>query len=1460
MKHYILILLLLPLLVAGQSQSENYITTGTYTSPNGADKLTSVVYYDGLGRPKQTVTAKAGGQGQDVIIPAIYDSYGRQPKDYLPYADAAQSSSQSSLDYRTNSTLITSLNSYYVQKFSSELSVATPNPYSEKFYEPSPLCRVIKQGSPGEAWKVNTSADSDHNIKIGYSVNNANDMVKRYKVVIAGSAMSLVNDGYYADWQLYKTTTRDENWKTGQNYATDNTTVEFKDKAGRLLLKRKYLDNKWLDTYYIYNDYGNLAYVLPPLFNSYSGEQQWTAEQDMPIPDVAIFYTPGYTSQHSEGGFWLYGNTLEFGIYEGAGPLVPLKTGKIMDLEFNPPLPNFTLGGITITDQNGVESDQHYTAYIQDGDLYVSGDGTVARSVSVWISLDLNEISALNPAPITDGMLNDLAYMYKYDEKNRMVEKKLPGKAWEFSVYDDMNRPILTQDGNLRATNKWLFTKYDAFGRTVYTGVWTSPISGQTRQNVQSTVDIQASPVWNESRQGSPQTINTAVVYYTDSAFPKTNIELNTISYFDSYVDTDGGTPQSSFNITPATNVTGLPTVARLRVLDTDKWNTNVTYYDNRSRPIYNYSKNNLLAVTESLKTQYSFTDKVLETEETHVREGLITVVLKNSFIYDMADRLLRQTQQINSNPVQLIVWNKYNELGRLVQKKVGNPYIAQSGATDPYLAASALQTIDYNYNIRGWIKNINDINMLGNDLFAFNVNYQDNSTSYNPALFNGNINSVKWKSVNSPTVLRSYLMRYDALSRFNYSYFAENNVINPKFDEGVRGYDRNGNILSVGRNMQSPNNPAASVQIDDLTYSYSANKLLSVKDIAAGTNALEGFKDGNTVGNDFDYDSNGNLIFDRNKKISNISYNYLNLPTKIVFENGDETGYVYDALGVKLQKYVQIFNQSGSSGTDYAGNFIYAKNAGRSPIVLQFFSHPEGYVEYNEGIFSYIYQYKDHLGNVRLTYADKNGDGTVEDGQNIQDGFESQGGWSGTTAVGGSALSSYDAAFKRTGSYSGRIDNTVATEKIVHSDYWMPINNSVATEYTYSGWVYSNGPGSELFLFMKTDTETGYFTVVDNIATSVTGAWKFLTKTFLVPANIRKLGIRLDNNAVGTVWFDDIQLKKTAISSEIVSEDNYYPFGLKHKGYNNIVTSTNIAQKYKYNGKELQDELGLNLYDYGARNYDPALGRWMNIDPLAEQSRRWSPYNYCMNNPVYFVDPDGMSVGEGIFVNEDGKEIGNDGIADGKVYVIKTIETKFDSKVAGNGIEKSARNSTVDFIKDNSGNTDAFKANDIAYKNSVEIEGSATTRQAMVNEVNRDSGRGGKSDANNREYGGTISKTGVVTISPAGDVANPKIDSHATISHTVNEDTKSTFHSHPSGQITEGPVKSSNTIQLGAVQENTYSFSNAPSTGQGLDVNAGRTGTTNYEFARGEGKVYIYNSATGVQATLLQKFFVTPK
>ena len=94
---------------------------------------------------------------------------------------------------------------------------------------------------------------------------------------------------------------------------------------------------------------------------------------------------------------------------------------------------------------------------------------------------------------------------------------------------------------------------------------------------------------------------------------------------------------------------------------------------------------------------------------------------------------------------------------------------------------------------------------------------------------------------------------------------------------------------------------------------------------------------------------------------------------------------------------------------------------------------------------------------------------------------------------------------------------------------------------------------------------------------------------------------------------------------NEIVSETNYYPFGLAHKGYNEHVSSTNKGEDYKFNGKEHQNEFGINFTDYGWRNYMSDIGRWISPDPLTEEFSDWSPYNYGMNNPVRYIDVDGL-------------------------------------------------------------------------------------------------------------------------------------------------------------------------------------------------------------------------------------------
>ena len=268
------------------------------------------------------------------------------------------------------------------------------------------------------------------------------------------------------------------------------------------------------------------------------------------------------------------------------------------------------------------------------------------------------------------------------------------------------------------------------------------------------------------------------------------------------------------------------------------------------------------------------------------------------------------------------------------------------------------------------------------------------------------------------------------------------------------------------------------------------------------------------------------------NKGISEIKYNYLNLPTEVIWNSSKRIQYAYDANGVKLRKVVT--DGTRVTTTDYLGGFQYKNND------LQFFPTSEGYVNVVTNkvsggrTYNYVYNYTDHLGNVRVSYA----------------------------------------------------------------------------------------------------------------------------------------------------W-DDTESKL-----KVIEENHYYPFGLKHTGYNdltlgveivnssdvrvgigvvNMQTSGSDSYNYKYNGKELQEEFNINLYDYGARNYDPAIGRWFNVDPLAEKYITNSPYTYVLNNPIFFIDPDGMQV------EHDYQLLKN-----GQVKLIKETTDKSDTLYASNNDGSVNKNKSV--------------------------------------------------------------------------------------------------------------------------------------------------------------------------------------
>jgi RHS repeat-associated protein len=720
-----------------------------------------------------------------------------------------------------------------------------------------------------------------------------------------------------------------------------------------------------------------------------------------------------------------------------------------------------------------------------------------------------------------------------------LVEKKLPGKQWEFILYDKLDRvvatgpaysPFVDLQSQTPAPIGWLITKYDCFNRPVYTG-WSMASSIDTNQR-KSIQEIQNNlAVINENKTNSG-TIDGIAVYYTNaiSVVPGT-FKLLTVSYYDNY-DYPNSPPIPSSVVDGQQLVyynnnrkpKGLLTGSWERILQ-NQADTNgqraYTIYDNKSRPVKTKVTNYFGGFID-VESKIDFSGKTLQTVTRHKRTlNAQEIRIDEVFTYSDQDRLLTHTHQINGGEKQLLAANTYNEMGQLQSKNVGGT------ATD---GSSGLQKVDYTYNIRGWLTGINDTSNLFDrvanqpDLFAFKINYNtlDNEQTEVKKLYNGNIAETRWRT-NFDNLTRSYGYTYDELNRLtNAQYVRPSNPNNPNpadvvntFNEKL-SYDKNGNIQSLVRNGGMESQTTVPI-MDILTYQYDAtikNKLIKVTDATANT---EGFKDGADTTEEYGYDDNGNMIRDDNKNIQSIVYNHLNLPTKIVFQNGGDfpsISYLYTATGKKVAKTVNSNSRNRINYTvDYLDGYQYESGQ------LLFFPTAEGYIKYTFGAtnpFDYVYNYTDHLGNIRLSY--------------------------------------------------GINPATALLTKIEENNYY-PFGLKHHSYNTEAKIIVKHQPINGL--------ETGNF-----------GKY-MVQKTDVLAAQM------------------DLPLMEIP-PGEFISEI--------YSGYN-----------YKYNGKEYQDELGLNVYDYGFRLYDPAIGRMQNPDPLAELAYELTPNRYCFNNPMRFIDPSGL-------------------------------------------------------------------------------------------------------------------------------------------------------------------------------------------------------------------------------------------
>lgn len=1205
--------------------NNNYIRTRDILKPAITDKGVADIlaatndveqvteYFDGLARLVQKVSRQksAGATPKDLVQPVQYDRFGREVFKYLPYVSAAA-------DGYLKLNPLTEQQSFNTAQFPGESAF-----YTNTQFEASPLNRTLKTAPAGTNW-----AGSNRGVDNQYLTNKVPDSVRVWNV---NTDETYASPGIYAANTVFKNITIDENGKQ---------VVEYKDKEDKLILKKVQLANTpgnnhagWLCTYYVYDIYDNLRLTIQP-----------------------------------KAVEWMQVNN-NWNLYANAS-LIP-----------------------------------------------------------------------------------EYCFEYKYDRRKRVIEKRSPGEKATYNIYDPWDRIVLTQHAELRKQKKWVYTKYDGQDRPVITGFYVDN-TRITREQMQTYVDN----AFTTLSRYEERDYSNHIGYTFNRSFPVfTTFEFLTITFYDDYnwpaaysisrvknnsFDSKLLTPSNTTYpyaqpLTQSTRTRGLVTGKIVTYANNPTAFTSITvnFYDDYGRIIQTQTQNQTSGV-DILTTQYDFDGKVLATHLRHrkVYHNTQDHEITTFNTYNQAGLLVKIEKKISSamaesKPQQAIAVYEYTELGQRKTTKLGT-------------ATAPVETLDYSYNIRGWLNSINKDYVSGANTtryFGLEQGYDKATaaaagTAYQDLQYNGNVSGVIWKS-KGDGIARKYDFRYDNLNRLINAGFTQNttgttwnnstvdfSVYGAPEHEGNIGYDANGNLLSMFQNGLFVN---GSAPVDKLRYTYlnsnTSNKLLAVTEdasIGQNKNKLGDFTDINTANNDYAYDDNGNLIADKNKRISSITYNYLDLPYKITFLNstGGTKGtieYEYDAAGRKLQKAVQETGKPLKIYI-YIDGFVYEEDT------LQFVAHEEGRIRYNRlpgatvGKYEFDYFVKDNLDNVRMVLTEEaqadpytllsfEGTAGTVAVQNQDAQYENR---TGSSIAVTTARTAWPAAYKTynppaagdTNNYAILVKKSTGAIgaakllKVMSGDriharvtYWYDVVNANNTgadgrqsivSSLLSALGVSNKPSllikdavsavtnglsndADLLSFLNTPNSVSgsnqapkaYLNVVffdeqfkfdkansrifpveyigDKLKRTVD---RFMANAIPVVKNGYAY-VYFSNETNEPVYFDNFQV--TQERGRILEENHYYPFGGRMEGICSRAFGK-MPNKIQFGGKELQNKEfsntdgeadGLDWLDYGARMYDPQIGRWQATDPKADAKQQvgWSPYASFYNNPVRFKDPDGQ-------------------------------------------------------------------------------------------------------------------------------------------------------------------------------------------------------------------------------------------
>jgi RHS repeat-associated protein len=1167
-------------------------------------------YVDGLGRPTQSVIKKGsmatGAAQYDLVIPLVYDAFGREQFKYLPYA----SSSENNGNFKTNP--FNEQVSFYNNQLTGqtgETNIGSGNlnwAYSEQKFEASPLSRIEESFAPGVSW-VGTNAqgnpDNRRSVKLKYYINTSLDSVRIWNVTDVSNALgTYASSSVYAAGQLYKTITEDEHNKQ---------VIEFTDKEGKVVLKKVQLTGDkdtstgkghqgWLCTYYIYDDLDNLRAVIQPEGVKTMAPNSWTLTTTL-LNEQCFRYE--YDHRNRMIRKKVPGADEVWMVYDARDRLVMTQDGNMRS-----------------TDQKK----WMYTLYDSQNRPFVTGLMTDASNYNN-LSYHLGQAASSTAYPNTGSYTTEELTRTFYDDyswrsswSNPLTDtyniswnahlQSASTTVWPYAetpLKSDMTKGMVTGTRvKVLGTSTYLFSVmiYDAKGRLIQVQA----------KNLSDGTDV-------STTQYGWQGLTITSIYKTEKAGTnsQTSVAVSKMTYDDLG-----------------------------RLVKTEKKVSN-TKVESDAMP------GEWTVVSEQ---GYDKLGQLVLKKLGRTKDGgdnySTTPIETLAYDYNIRGWMLGMNRSFLETPNNTSNWfgfelgyDKTNSKGYYAYYNTGQFNGNITGTVWKSLGDQVARKYDFSYDEVNRLQNADFNQQEGTNWTKADLDFSVSGLTYDA---NGNIRSMKqrgWKAFSSITI--------DSMT---YNYIAGTNRLLNVID-GVN--DPTTKLGDFRTSTLHPNSGSKNSSTVDYTYDVNGNMVKDHnKDMLSytGANGVEynhlnlvskvtvkkdGSSNKGTI--EYFYDAGGNKL----KKIvtegsqvtttlymggavyrndtlefvgteegrlrynvykNKLFYDYfvkdhLGNVRMVLTEERDTSIYPQvafeDATTTNEQNY---YEKAADQRTSRPGSFYSSGTNGDKVQLLRKSTQSIGV-----GKFLKVMA-KDRL-HIKVDYYALN-ETTDNSGANGKDALITV----LTTLLNSSPIT---AGLHGSGStISGNLNG---------SD---PFTTLLAPQYGTGGTVLPKAYLNivffdEQFRYVGTNSEI--------IQITTKGSAQTITRIDGSAKEAPKNGyayIYVSNESNNLVYFDNFQVKHER--GPITDETHYYAFGGKLAGIStSAVGFGNPANKFKYNGKEEQnqefiDGLGLQWLDYGSRMYDHQLGKFFCHDRYSEQYEFFSPYQYTFNNPIRFIDHNG--------------------------------------------------------------------------------------------------------------------------------------------------------------------------------------------------------------------------------------------